>query len=74
MKAITVVKKGETSTGKRIVDAFILADTDPATLPKTGANVDGLTENDIFAPFSLLFVIAGSKVYIADESGEFASV
>ena len=71
MKAITATQKGTTASGKRIMDVLILADVDPATPPVDGTNVDGLTENDVFAPFSILYVNTG-KVYIAGEDGAFA--
>ena len=71
MRAISVKEVGHTADGKRIVDAFILADADPDPVPVTGQNVTGLTENDIFAPFSMLFVLDGPKTYVANESGRF---
>ena len=74
MKAITAQQKGTTATGKRVMDVFLLSDSDPQTLPTTGAGIGGMTENDIFAPFSILFVLAGPKTYIANESGVFTAV
>lgn len=71
MKAINVEVVGKTSTGRRVVDAFILADEDPQTLPTSGAGIDGLMDDDLFAPFSIIYVLAGSKIYIANESGAF---
>ncbi len=71
MKAVSATQKGTTVDGRRIMDVFVLSDNDPDTLPTNGADVDGLLDDDIFAPFSILFSIAGPKVYIANESGEF---
>lgn len=61
--------------GNRIVRVIIAADTLPATLPTTGADIEGLTANDTFAPMSMLYVVNSSpnKVYIADESGQFVA-
>lgn len=74
MRAITVKEVGQTTDGKRIVDAFILADTDPSPVPTTGEGIKGLSGNDIFAPFSMLFVLDGPKTYVANESGKFTSL
>lgn len=73
MYAVSVTPKGKTEDGKRIVDAFIIADTDPQTLPTTGAGITGLSADDVFAPFSMIYVNSGGKVYIAGETGEFAA-
>lgn len=73
MKA-TSVKVVRSTPTNRVVEAVIVADTVPATLPTTGANVDGLAATDTFAPFSLLYVVdpsAAHQVYIANESGVF---
>lgn len=61
--------------GNRIVRVIIAADTLPATLPTTGANVEGLSATDTFAPMSMLYVVNSSpnKVYLADESGQFVA-
>lgn len=58
---------------KAVVRAVIVADSVPATLPETGENVKGMTAEQVFAPFSVLYVAgaAESKVYIANESGTF---
>ena len=74
MKAVSVTPYAHRADGKRVVSVCIVADSTPATLPTTGAEVEGLTENDIFAPFSILYVVATdaeTKVYLADESGHF---
>ena len=70
MVAVSATVKGRKSDGSRIVDAFILADSAPNTLPTTGENIDGLEDTDTFAPFSVLFALP-SSVYIANESGAF---
>ncbi|MBQ6403845.1 MAG: hypothetical protein IJI27_08065 [Oscillospiraceae bacterium] len=74
MKAITATQKGQTASGKRVMDVFLLSDDDPQTLPTTGEGIGGLREDDVFAPFSILFVLSGPKTYIANESGVFTSV
>lgn len=74
MKAVEVKTIGiRESDGKRIVDVLIVSDDTPSPLPTDGTNVDGLTSEHIFAPFSVLYVVgdADKKVYIANESGTF---
>ena len=73
MYAINVKTMHESPSGIRTVRAFIVSDTAPNILPANGKDVKGLTETDVFAPFSILYVIADveNKVYIADESGAF---
>lgn len=58
---------------KEVVQAVILSDNVPATLPTTGADIKGMNANQVFAPFSLLYVIgeADHKVFITNESGVF---
>lgn len=73
MRAISANQKGQTPDGKRIMDVFILADSTPGTLPTTGADVDGMKSDDLFAPFSMLFALP-DKVYIANESGVFTAI
>ena len=69
MYAVNVKVLQETEN-KRIVQAFIVADTVPAELPTTGKNVTGLLPKDVFAPFSVIYVVAdvSDKMFIADES------
>ena len=75
MRAISVEKKGIRADGKEIVEAVIVSDTVPDPLPTSGAIVVGMTENQVFAPFSLLYVVEDTtnKVYVANESGTFVS-
>lgn len=75
MKAVSVNPVRFNEDGTRVVDALIVADTPPYPLPVNGANVDGLSEKDKFAPFSILYIVgsASNKVYIADESGQFVA-
>ena len=61
MKAITATQKGQTADGRRIMDVFILSDTDPVNVPTNGQGITGMKDNDLFAPFSILFVLAGPK-------------
>lgn len=60
------------SAKKDIVEAFIVSDETPAVLPTTGEIVGGMTEDEVFAPFSMIYVIANGDVYIAKEDGTFA--
>lgn len=73
MKAVSTKIVGYKADGKRIIEALLVADSVPSPLPTTGESVDGLDENDTFAPMSILYVVgnADSKVYVANESGEF---
>ena len=75
MKAITAAQKGQTADGRRIMDVFIIANDTPNPLPTNGSNVIGLKDTDLFAPFSMLFVVgeADAKIYIADEDGMFVA-
>ena len=72
MTAVSVVKMGERD-GKDVVQAVILSNTTPQTLPTDGTNVKGMNANQVFAPFSFLYVTgeAENKVYIANENGVF---
>lgn len=73
MKAVSVKPVRFKEDGTREVEAIIIADEMPDPLPVTGENVDGLNANDVFAPFSVLFIVgdASSKVCVANESGQF---
>ena len=73
MRAVCAERKGVKGDGKEIMQVIILSDTIPSPIPTNGANVDGMNANQVFAPFSLLYVVgeAESKVYIANESGTF---
>lgn len=75
MRAVSVESKGIRGDGKEIVEAVILADTTPEPLPTSGLGVDGMTDDQVFAPFSLLYVVADetNKVYIANEAGAFVA-
>ena len=53
---------------------MIIADTEPETLPTTGEGIIGMSESEVFAPFSLIYVLtedAKHKIYIAGETGQF---
>ena len=74
MKAVNVkVLSYDPRSNVRLVEALIVADSPPETLPITGEQVDGLTATDRFAPFSMIFVVGDTdhKLYIANESGVF---
>ena len=72
MKVVYCNPVGRSGT-KRVVDVILISDTTPETLPTTGAGIPGLSEDCIFAPFSVLYVVedAPTKIYVADESGHF---
>lgn len=72
MTAVSVEYVGE-KNGKQVVRAVILSDSAPGVLPTTGENVIGMNQNQVFAPFSSLYVTgeADSKVYITNENGVF---
>ena len=73
MTAISVEPAGNRG-GKQCVRATIVANTVPGTLPTNGANIVGMTEDQVFAPFSMLYVVAANadpKLYIANEQGIF---
>jgi len=73
MKAISAKPVSIDGNGHQVVDAFIVSDTIPSPLPTTGENIDGMSANDVFAPFSILYIVndADTKLFIADESGAF---
>lgn len=63
-------RAGYRGTAKQI-RAFIVSDDTPNPLPTDGTNVDGMVASEVFAPFSIIYVVGNGTVYIADESGEF---
>lgn len=73
MVAVTVNPVGINDADKQVVEALLVADTTPTTLPTTGAGIIGMNANQVFAPFSVLYVVhsAITKLYIADEGGAF---
>lgn len=74
MTAISIVTAG-TRNGKEMVRATILSSTVPSPLPTNGANVVGMTEDQVFAPMSIMYITsnAAHKVYIANEQGTFVA-
>lgn len=76
MKAVSVEPVARrTADGKTVVRALIVASETPETLPVTGEGVEGMNADQVFAPFSILYVMADAdaKVYITDESGAFVA-
>lgn len=76
MKAVNVEPVSiRQSDQKEIVRAFLVMDSTPQTLPTTGAGIEGMNARQVFAPFSILYVVeaAETKVYIANESGAFVA-
>lgn len=49
--------------GKKYVKVCIIADEKPDTLPTTGEDIIGLTENDYIAPGSSIFTINGEVAF-----------
>lgn len=75
MRAISVNHMRTNDAGKQVVDAFVIADTTPAELPTTGENIIGMNEDQVFAPFSMIYIVGDApvKLYIANESGVFVA-
>ena len=75
MIATEVRHVATTPDGKNKVQALIVADETPNPLPTTGEGVRGLSANDVFAPLSVIYVVANvtPKIYIANESGVFVA-
>lgn len=49
----------------------IIATTTPATLPKTGVNVDNMPDDAYVSCGSVLLALDTSKKYVANEAGTF---
>jgi hypothetical protein len=75
MKAVSLEPVTVRPNRQEVVRAILVSDDTPDTLPTTGAGIEGMNGNQIFAPFSLLYVVAdvSAKVYITDESGAFVA-
>ena len=61
---------------KQAVNVLIVSDSTPDPLPTSGADVSGMNADEVFAPFSVLYVVstdAAHQIYIANESGEFVA-
>ncbi len=73
MTAISLTPTRILPDGRHEVRAVIISDSTPASLPTSGDGVAGMSANDVFAPFSVLFVTADvePKVYITNERGMF---
>lgn len=69
MKAVSVEPVARRD-GKTVVRALIVASE---TLPTTGQGIERMSIEQVFAPFSILYVTADTdeKVYITNESGVF---
>lgn len=74
MKVVSAKIQSYTANGDRVMDVVLVSDNTPSTLPTTGAGIDGLEATDRFAPLSVLFVVNGGAVYLANESGTFAAM
>ncbi len=76
MKAVSIEPVAiRSSDQKQIVRVLLVASEEPATLPKTGEGIAGMNADQVFAPFSILYVTGDTenKVYITDESGVFVA-
>lgn len=76
MKVVSIESVGiRASDRKEVVRTLIVASEEPATLPVDGTAVEGMNANQVFAPFSILYVTGDTenKVYITDESGVFVA-
>lgn len=76
MKVVSIESVGiRASDRKEVVRTLIVASEEPATLPVDGTAVEGMSANQVFAPFSILYVTGDTenKVYITDESGVFVA-
>lgn len=75
MVATEVRHVATTSNGKNRVQVLIVADETPNPLPTTGEGIKGLSANDVFAPLSVIYVVANvtPKIYVANESGVFVA-
>ena len=73
MVAVGTRAIGKREDGKQIIEAVVVSDETPAELPVTGDGISGMSADDCFAPFSVLYIVgdAENKVYIANESGVF---
>lgn len=57
--------------GKPMYRVVVISDDVPSPLPTDGGDVDGMTEDAVFAPGSLLIVVNSGAVYLAGEAGTF---
>lgn len=76
MKVVSIESVGiRASDRKEVVRTLIVASKKPATLPVDGSAVEGMSANQVFAPFSILYITGDTenKVYITDESGVFVA-
>lgn len=73
MTAVSTKAIRKREDGKQMIEAVIIADSTPAVLPTTGEGISGMSADDCFAPFSILYIVEDveNKVYVADESGTF---
>lgn len=60
--------------GKFVIDAELVSTDTPDPLPTDGTGIDNFFEpadKVKFAPGSVLYIVNGGDVYVADEDGEF---
>lgn len=73
MTAISIEPVG-IRAGKQVVRATLVTNTAPGTLPTNGDGIVGMNADQVFAPMSMIYVVAASadpKLYIANEQGVF---
>lgn len=72
MVAISAENVGQRD-GKQLIRAVLMSNTVPDPLPQTGDGITGMNADQVFAPFSFLFIAgdAEHKVYVTGENGLF---
>lgn len=75
MKAVSTKPVRIDTDGKQVIEAVLISDETPETLPTTGEGIVGMSVDEKFAPFSIIYVVADveHKIYIANESGVFVA-
>ena len=66
-----VTKSTLREDGKWDVVADILSTDAPSPMPVNGEDIDGLTEKDILAPGSSIYVVSGTELYMMGEDRTF---
>lgn len=56
---LRTIENQSTKDDKRMVVASLLSDEKPTILPENGENIDGLSEDDMLAPGTMIMTIAG---------------
>lgn len=59
----------KTEGGKRYVRVMIFSDSVPATMPTTGAGIEGLNGDDILYAGSKFYSVSNGKLFILNSQG-----